>query len=97
MAPSFDIEQLVLPSSADSPDAADFLEFSELSDALILETWGNLDLSNPREARLESWRDDDYKQARFYSSASMGAWWPGRVSGCRWRRTSTLRWSGLMF
>jgi GNAT superfamily N-acetyltransferase len=66
MAPSFRIEPLVLPSSTDSPEAADFLEFSELSDALILETWGNLDLANPREARLESWRDDDYKQARFY-------------------------------
>lgn len=64
--PSFHIEPLVLPSSTDSPEAADFLEFSELSDALILETWGNLDLANPREARLESWRDDDYKQARFY-------------------------------
>jgi GNAT superfamily N-acetyltransferase len=66
MAPSFQIEPLVLPSSTDSPEAADFLEFSELSDALILETWGNLDLANPREARLESWRDDDYKQVRFF-------------------------------
>jgi GNAT superfamily N-acetyltransferase len=66
MAPSFRIEPLVLPSSTDSPEAADFLEFSELSDALILETWGNLDLANLREARLEAWRDDAYKQARFY-------------------------------
>jgi GNAT superfamily N-acetyltransferase len=66
MAPSDHIEPLVLPPSTDSPEAADFLEFSELSDALILETWGNLDLADPREARLEAWRDDDYKQARFY-------------------------------
>ncbi|WP_307106375.1 GNAT family N-acetyltransferase [Arthrobacter globiformis] len=66
MAPSFRIEPLILPSSTQSPEATDFLEFSELSDALILETWGNLDLAAPREARLESWRDDDYKQARFY-------------------------------
>lgn len=66
MAPSFHIEPLVLPSKTGSSDAADFLEFNELSDALILEAWGNLDLANPREARLESWRDDDYKQAQFY-------------------------------
>lgn len=66
MAISFYIERLVLPSSTELPEAADFLEFNELSDALILETWGNLDLAAPREARLESWRDDDYKQARFF-------------------------------
>ena len=66
MAPSFRIEPLLLPSSTESPEAKDFLEFSELSDALILETWGNLDLAAPREARLESWRDDDYKQLQFY-------------------------------
>lgn len=66
MTPSFRIESLVLPSTIDSPEAVDFLEFSDLSDALILEMWGNLDLANPREARLESWRDDDYKQARFF-------------------------------
>ncbi|MET3934524.1 GNAT family N-acetyltransferase [Arthrobacter sp. OAP107] len=66
MTPSLRIEPLVLPSSTDSPEAKDFVEFSELSDALILETWGNLDLAAPREARLESWRDDDYKQLQFY-------------------------------
>jgi GNAT superfamily N-acetyltransferase len=66
VTPSLRIEPLVLPSSTDSPAAKDFLEFSELSDALILETWGNLDLAAPREARLESWRDDDYKQLQFY-------------------------------
>lgn len=64
--PSYRIEPLVLPSSTDAPDAADFLEFSELSDALILETWGNLDRATPREARLESWRDDNYKRLRLY-------------------------------
>lgn len=64
--PAYPIEPLVLPSSIDSPDASDFLEFSDLSDALVLETWENLDRATPREARLEAWRDDDYKQLRIF-------------------------------
>lgn len=59
--PAYRIEPLVLPASLDSPDAADFLEFSDLSDARVLQTWGNLDRATPRSARLEAWRDDDYK------------------------------------
>jgi GNAT superfamily N-acetyltransferase len=66
VAISVHIEQLVLPASTELPEAADFLEFNELTDALIVETWGNLDLAAPREARLESWRDDEYKQVRFF-------------------------------
>ena len=34
------------------PDAADFLEFSDLCDALVLETWGNLDRATPARGRL---------------------------------------------
>lgn len=64
--PAYRIEPLVLPASVDSPDAADFLEFSDLSDALVLETWGNLDRARPRSARLEAWRDDDYAQLRLF-------------------------------
>jgi GNAT superfamily N-acetyltransferase len=53
-----------LPSSLDSPDAADFVEFSDLTDAVVLQTWGNLDRAMPREARLEAWRDDEYEHVR---------------------------------
>lgn len=66
MTPTYRIEPLVLPASLDSPDAADFLEFSDLSDAMVLETWGNLDRARTRSARLESWRDDDYTQLRLF-------------------------------
>ena len=64
--PSYRIEPLFLPASLDAPDATDFLEFSDLSDALVLETWGNLDRATPRRARLEAWRDDDYEKLRLF-------------------------------
>ena len=38
--PSYRIEPLFLPASLDAPDATDFLEFSDLSDAVVLETLG---------------------------------------------------------
>lgn len=60
------IEPLTLPAAVDAPDAGDFLEYSRLTDALILETWGNLDRAAPRETRLEGWRDDDYQQVRLF-------------------------------
>ena len=63
---SYRIEPLVLPASLEAAGAADFLEYSELSDALVLETWGNLDRATPRDARLEAWRDDDYQQMRLF-------------------------------
>ena len=64
--PSYRIEPLFLPASLEAPDAAAFLEFSELSDALALELWGNLDRAVPRKARLEAWRDDDYGKLRLF-------------------------------
>lgn len=64
--PSYRIEPLYLPASLDAADAADFLEFSDLSDAVVLELWGNLDRAAPRKARLESWRDDDYEKLRLF-------------------------------
>jgi GNAT superfamily N-acetyltransferase len=60
------IEQLVIPASLEAQDALDFLEFNALSDARVLETWGNLDRATPPAARLEAWRDDSYKQLRMY-------------------------------
>lgn len=64
--PSYRIEPLFLPASLDAPDATDFLEFSRLSDDLVLETWGNLDRAAPRKARLAAWRDDDYAKLRLF-------------------------------
>lgn len=60
------IEPLVLPAAVDSPDAGAFREFGELSDALVLETWGNADRSSPQEARLQYWRDNPYTQLRLF-------------------------------
>lgn len=64
--PSYRIEPLFLPASLDAPDATDFLEFSDLSDAVVLELWGNLDRATPRAARLEAWRDDDYEHLQLF-------------------------------
>ena len=60
------IERLLLPDTLDSPDAGDFLEFSKLSDALVLETWGNLDRATPPGARLRYWRDDAYQRMQLF-------------------------------
>jgi GNAT superfamily N-acetyltransferase len=65
-AASYVIEPLVLPAAIDSPDAAEFLEFGELSDALVLETWGNADRLLPLQARLLYWRDNPYTQVRLF-------------------------------
>jgi hypothetical protein len=45
------IEPVVLPASIDAPDAGEFLECGELNDALVLETWGNLDRSSGGDAQ----------------------------------------------
>ena len=60
------IEPLVLPAAIDSPDAGEFLEFVELSDALVLETWGDPDRSSPAKARLQYWRDNPYTRPRLF-------------------------------
>jgi GNAT superfamily N-acetyltransferase len=60
------IEPLALPPGIDSPDAGDFLEFNALCDALVLQTWGNLDRSASPEARLRYWQDTPYTRLRLY-------------------------------
>lgn len=65
-APSYIIEPLVLPADLTAPEAGDFREFCALSDAVVLQTWGNLDRATTPEARLAAWRDDDYKQLRLF-------------------------------
>jgi hypothetical protein len=59
-------EPLVLPESIDAPDAAEFLEFVELSDALVLEAWGNPDRSSSAKARLRYWSDNPCSQLRLF-------------------------------
>ena len=60
------IEPLVLPDAVDSEDAGAFLEFGALSDALVLETWGNADRLAPLATRLQYWRDSPYAQVRLF-------------------------------
>ncbi|WLQ06925.1 GNAT family N-acetyltransferase [Arthrobacter oryzae] len=79
------IEPLVLPATADSPDAREFREFGELSDALVLETWGNADRLLPLEARLQYWRDNPYAQVRLFFVRV-----DGRMAGRSWMRFGIL-------
>lgn len=65
-AAPYRIERLLIPDALDSPDAGDFREYSALSDALVLETWGNLDRATPQEARLRYWRDDAYQRMQLF-------------------------------
>jgi GNAT superfamily N-acetyltransferase len=65
-AATYLIEPLILPESLDAPDAGDFLDFSRLSDALVLEGWGNLDRAAPPGARLRYWKDDAYTRMRLF-------------------------------
>jgi GNAT superfamily N-acetyltransferase len=60
------IEPLKLPNSLKGPDAAEFLEFGRLCDALTLETWGSLDRATPAPARLQFWRDNAYTRTRLF-------------------------------
>lgn len=64
--PTYRIEPLQLPESLDAADAGTFLEFGELCDALVLQTWGNLDRATPAEARLRYWRDTPYQRTRLF-------------------------------
>ncbi|SDL49464.1 GNAT family N-acetyltransferase [Arthrobacter sp. ok362] len=68
--PSYFIEQLSLPASVDAADvdadAAEFLEFMELCDELVLQTWGNLDRSMSPAARLQYWQDTAYTRTRLF-------------------------------
>lgn len=65
-AAPYRIEPLLLPDTLDSPDAGEFLEFSTLSDALVLETWGNLDRATSTEARHRYWKEDAYQRLQLF-------------------------------
>lgn len=75
------IEPLLLPVAIDAPDAGEFLEFGDLSDALVLEMWGNPDRSASAKARLQNWRDSPYTQVRLFFVRV-----DGRMVGRSWIR-----------
>ena len=66
MTTDFAIEPLRLPESLDAPDAAEFVEFGGLCDALTQEIWGHLDRATPAAARLRYWRDSPYSHTRLF-------------------------------
>ncbi|MGG5170943.1 GNAT family N-acetyltransferase [Pseudarthrobacter sp. J1738] len=59
------IEELKLPETVGSTDAGAFLEFSALTDALVIETWGSLDRATPITQRLASWKPNEYWELKF--------------------------------
>lgn len=75
------IEPLHLPDTIDAPEAAEFLEFGRLCDALTLETWGSLDRATPAGARLRYWRDNAYTRMRIFFVRI-----DGRMVGKSWIR-----------
>ncbi|MET3809462.1 GNAT family N-acetyltransferase [Arthrobacter sp. UYEF3] len=60
------IEPLSVPGAIDGPDAAEFLEFGRLYDALTLEIWGDLDRATDAATRLCFWRDDAYTRMKLF-------------------------------
>ncbi|SFT43300.1 GNAT family N-acetyltransferase [Arthrobacter sp. ov118] len=83
--PSYLVEQLTLPAGLEAGDvaanAAEFLEFMELADELVLQTWGNLDRSSSPAARLQHWRDNPYSRVRLHFVRV-----DGRMAGSSWIR-----------
>lgn len=58
------IEPLNLPAALHAPDNGDFLEFTKLCDAVVLQTWGSLDRGASPAARLQYWQDTPYTRLR---------------------------------
>jgi GNAT superfamily N-acetyltransferase len=61
-----DVERLTLPEDLAGPGAGEFLEFSELTDAIQREVWGHDDRCSPPQYRLRVWRDSDYESTALY-------------------------------
>ncbi|BAS16744.1 hypothetical protein AHiyo8_50470 [Arthrobacter sp. Hiyo8] len=62
--PDFSIHELHLPESLDGLDGKVFRELSSVMDAMVLETWGNLERASSAQARLAGWRDTPYAVSR---------------------------------
>ncbi|MGM7777556.1 GNAT family N-acetyltransferase [Arthrobacter sp. KNU-44] len=71
--PDFSIHELHLPESLDGPDAKEFRELSSVMDAMVLETWGNLDRASSAQARLAGWRDSPYEASRNFFARVHGS------------------------
>ena len=84
-AAPYRIERLLIPDALDSADAGDFLAVGELCDALTLQTWGNLDRATPPAARLQFWRDNDYRQVQLFFVRQ-----DGRMAARSWVRCGVL-------
>ncbi|MEQ4518595.1 GNAT family N-acetyltransferase [Pseudarthrobacter sp. B907] len=65
-AATYRIEPLSLPESLDAPDAAEFLEFGRLCDAITQEIWGSMDRATADRARLRFWQDNVYTRTRIF-------------------------------
>ena len=70
-----------MPAALDSHDAGDFLAVAELNDAILLDTWGNLDRSDLPAALLQEWRDNSYWQVRAFFVRQAG-----QMAGSGWVR-----------
>ncbi|NUP74923.1 MAG: hypothetical protein HOQ07_09805 [Sinomonas sp.] len=61
MTAPYAVQRLRLPESLHGEGAAEFLEFSELTDAVERQIWGHEDRCSPAEFRLGVWRDTRYE------------------------------------
>lgn len=61
MSAPYRVQRLELPDSLHGPGASEFLEFSELTDAVERQIWGHDDRCSPPEFRLGVWRDTRYE------------------------------------
>lgn len=60
------VQRLSLPASLEAPDAAAFLEFCGLADAVQRQIWGHEDRCSPPAYRLRAWRDSAYESTAFF-------------------------------
>ncbi|WP_138414249.1 GNAT family N-acetyltransferase [Sinomonas gamaensis] len=61
MSSQYRVQRLRLPASIHGEDAAEFREFSELTDSVERQIWGNDDRCSPPAFRLGVWRDTRYE------------------------------------
>ena len=61
MSSQYRVQRLRLPASIYDADAAEFREFSDLTDAIERQIWGNDDRCSPAAFRLGVWRDTSYE------------------------------------
>ncbi|MBB6405877.1 GNAT family N-acetyltransferase [Arthrobacter sp. AZCC_0090] len=70
--PDFRIHELHLPESLEGPEGKEFRELCSAMDAMVLETWGNLDRASSAPSRLAAWRGTPYEASRIFSARDHG-------------------------